>query len=68
MKPKRNIYIKDHKVLPTEKMTGKILVPYTGKLVLGCEEFPDDFDDDLDWWIICDCDLGEIAGFEHIIT
>lgn len=62
----RDIWIKDYKELPIEKMKGTIEIPYYGKLVLGYDELPETFDYDLDWEIICDCDLEEIKGFKHV--
>ena len=62
----RDIYIKDYTELPVDKMKGSIEIPYYGKLILGYTELPEDFDYNIDWNIICDCDLEEIKGFKHV--
>ena len=65
----RNIYLRDWEVLPTGLMKGKIILSYSGSLILGkYDKLPDSYDPSVDMEITCGCDLEELAapGFKHV--
>lgn len=53
----RDIYVKGYKKFPTQKLTGRNDLLYTGKVICGVTETPTGYDKDVDLYINCDCDF-----------
>lgn len=62
----RNIYIKKYKRLPSQKLTGRNDIYYTGELICGVTGLPEGFDKNKDWFIGCDCEFPNIRQFVKI--
>ena len=53
----RNIYVKNYQRFPTQKLTGRMDLYYTGDVVCGVKRLPDGFDKEKDKFIGCDCEF-----------
>ena len=55
----RNILLKDYKSFPYQKLTGRNTLLYSGKILCDVEHKPNDFDNNKDLYITCDCDFSK---------
>jgi hypothetical protein len=63
----RNIYIKGYKKFPYQKLTGRNILLYRGKIICGIDNIPDDFNNKLDLFISCDCDFSKWKNLQRIL-
>lgn len=55
----RNIYVKGYKKFPYQKLTGRNCLVYSGEIILGVEELPDEYDKKKDLYMNCECDFSK---------
>ena len=63
----RNVYVKDYQKFPYQKLTGRNTLLYTGKVICGVKNKPNDFDDKKDLYISCDCDFPKWKNLRRIL-
>lgn len=62
----RNIYIKDYKIFPYQKLTGRNTLYYSGKIFYNINTLPPDFNDKIDIYLNCDCDFPKWKNLKKI--
>lgn len=67
MKIYRNIYVKEFKRFPYQKLTGRRTLLYKGKIICGITEPPNDYDSKQDYFFDCDCNYGEWKNIQRIL-
>lgn len=67
MKIFRNIYVKDYKKFPYQKLSGKHTLYYSGKIICGITEYPTDFDYKKDYYFDCDCNFGDWKNIQRVL-
>lgn len=67
MKIFRNIYVKDYKKFPYQKLSGKHTLYYNGKIICGIKEYPQDFDYKKDYYFDCDCNFEDWKNIQRVL-
>ena len=50
------MYVKGYKRMPFQKLSGKDILAYSGKIIAGVETPPPEYDEKKDYYFGCDCD------------
>lgn len=64
MRAVRNIYVKDAKTFPYQKLSGNKILTYTGKIIYYVGSIPKTFDSKQDFVFDCDCEYKEWQRLE----
>ena len=63
----RDIYVKDYKRFPYQKLSGRKTLMYRGKIYCGVSEKPKNFDEDKDLYMDCECNFTEWKNLQRIL-
>lgn len=66
LKVYRNVYVFGYTKFPYQKLSGRHTLLYKGKIVCGVDRIPDEYDDDKDMYIDCDCDFSQWRNLKRI--
>ena len=61
-----NIYVKDYKTFPYQKLSGRKTLLYRGKIICGVAETPKEYDSKKDLYIDCDCQFSDWKNLKRI--
>ena len=61
-----NVYLKDYKKFPYQKLSGHKTLLYKGKVICGVISKPKEFDDKKDLYIDCDCQFGDWKNLQKV--
>lgn len=67
MKIYRNIYVKDYEKFPYQKLTGRNTLFYSGKIICGIKDTPEEYDPDHDFFFNCDCNFPNWKNLERVL-
>ena len=67
MKIYRNIYVKDYKKFPYQKLSGRVTLLYSGKIICGVTSEPEEFDYKKDYYSDCDCNFGDWKNLQRVL-
>lgn len=63
----RNIYVKTYQRFPYQKLSGRNTLLYSGKIICGVTETPQDFDYKKDYYFDCDCNFSDWKNLKRIL-
>ena len=63
----RNVYVKDYQKFPYQKLTGRNTLLYTGKVICGVKNKPNELDDKKEREISWDCDFPKWENLRRIL-
>ena len=63
----RDIYVKDYKRFPYQKLSGRKTLMYKGKIYCDVSEKPKNFDPDKDFYFDCDCYFSDWKNLKRIL-
>lgn len=63
----RNIYVRDYKKFPYQKLTGRQTLMYRGKIICGVTDTPDEYDSKCDYYFGCDCDYPKWKNLQRVL-
>lgn len=63
----RDILVKGYQKFPYQKLTGRMTLLYSGRIVCGLEERPADFSEADDLYIDCDCDFAKWKSLQRVL-
>ena len=63
----RDIYVKDYKKFPYQKLSGRKTLMYKGKIYCGITEKPKNFDEKQDLYMDCECNFTEWKNLQRIL-
>ncbi len=61
-----NVYLKDYKSFPYQKLSGRKTLLYKGKIICGVKEKPKEFVEKKDLYIDCDCQFEDWKNLKRV--
>ena len=63
----RNIYVKTYQRFPYQKLSGRNTLLYSGKIICGVTETPQEFDYKKDYYFDCECNFSDWKNLKRIL-